>query len=101
MSRTQTSFRTMCSLCALLLLLASSAAPRDTWTQWGGPHRNFTLDKSNLRLDWPGGCPRELWRRSLGPGFASIVVGGGRVYTMYRRQTQEVVVALDARTGNA
>jgi len=100
MVRTKPLFRKVCCLCALLAAWVSPTVPRDAWPQWGGPHRNFTVDTSNLSLDWPGGCPRELWRRPLGPGFASMVVGGGRIYTMYRKQTQEVVVALDARTGN-
>ena len=73
--------------------------PPDNWPQWGGPYRDFSLNSLDLSLRWPGGCPRELWRRPLGPGFSSIVVDSVRLYTLYRKQEQEVVIALDVRTG--
>jgi outer membrane protein assembly factor BamB len=40
-----------------------------------------------------------LWSRSLGLGHSAIVGEGGRLYTMYRQGEQEVVIALDAKTG--
>jgi outer membrane protein assembly factor BamB len=87
-------------LSVLTSVLVWPARPPHDWPQWGGPYRNFSLGRVNLSLNWPSGCPRELWRRPLGPGFSSIVAGGSRVYTMYRKQQQEAVIALDARTGN-
>src|ERR1043166_6547600 len=91
--------RTLCCLCMLAMASAWAGGPRDAWPQWGGPHRNSTAESGHLSLSWPGGCPRELWRRPLGPGFSGIVAGAGRLYTMYRKDLDEVVVALDARTG--
>ena len=78
------------------------------WTQWGGPNRNFVSDATGLASTWPPSGPKKLWTRALGEGHSSILVEGGRLYTMYRpsslmsyvrRSQQEVVAALDAATG--
>jgi len=82
-------------------------APGD-WTQWGGPTRNFMSDATGLASAWPASGPRRLWTQPLGEGHASILVEGGRLYTMYRpfgllnyvrRSQEEVVVALDGSNG--
>jgi outer membrane protein assembly factor BamB len=83
-----------------------SATPSD-WTQWGGPHRNFMSDATGLASAWPPGGPRKLWSRALGEGHSSILVEGGRIYTMHRpggpsagqRGQEEAVTALEAATG--
>jgi outer membrane protein assembly factor BamB len=43
--------------------------------------------------------PKHLWERPLGDGYSTIVTDGARLYTMYRRERQEVVVAVDPATG--
>jgi outer membrane protein assembly factor BamB len=91
-----------------VLVLTCTAAPSADWQQWGGPRRNFTVDAGAIAGSWPAQGPRRLWTRALGEGHSSILVEGGRLYTMYRpagllsavRRTQEeAVVALDAATG--
>ena len=69
------------------------------WLQWGGPHRDFTVEAGELADAWPRRGPRELWRRGLGPGYSSILADGDRLYTMYRQRDREVVVALAAADG--
>jgi outer membrane protein assembly factor BamB len=91
------------------LALSSPLPMADTsWTQWGGPRRNFTVDTSGLASSWPSTGPRKLWSRALGEGHSSIAVDGNRLYTMYRyagwmsmvrRSQQEIVTAIDASTG--
>jgi outer membrane protein assembly factor BamB len=80
---------------------APGAAPGSeaNWTQWGGPNRNFTAPSSGLARSWPDSGPVERWRRPLGDGYSTILVENQRLYTMYRRGDQDVVVALDAGTG--
>lgn len=80
-----------------LALLAAPAAAQ--WTQWGGPHRNFRVEPRSLADVWPDGAPRIAWRRPLGHGDSAIVADDERLYTMYRLDGQEVVVALDRATG--
>src|SRR5437867_3832855 len=87
------------ALAPLLIALGFVAARAQEWPQWGGPHRNFYADSAGLAASWPEGGPRQLWRRELGFGHSSIVVDGDRLYTMYRNDSKEVVIALDPNNG--
>ena len=69
------------------------------WAQWGGPNRNFTTEPVQLAKMWPEEGPKRLWQRTLGEGYSAIAVDEGKLYTMYRVADNEVVVALDAETG--
>ncbi len=77
-----------------------------SWTQWGGPRRDFMSDSKGLASTWPASGPKKLWSRNLGDGHSSILVENGRLYTMYRQITrqpavvhEEIVAALDAASG--
>lgn len=78
---------------------ARIAATGVSWTQWGGPHRNFCTEASGLKGTWPAGGPRVIWKRPLGEGYSSPIVENGIVYTMYGKPRQEVVIAANADTG--
>ena len=85
----------------LILLLAASAtfAQSTDWAQWGGPHRNFTSEAKGLASTWPATGPRRLWQRELGEGYSAIAAENGKLFTMYRKGENEIVIALDAATG--
>jgi len=83
----------------LLLFESGSLAQSKDWPQWGGPNRNFKTSTTGLAASWPADGPRRLWSRELGEGFSAIAADGGRLFTMYRKGAQEIVVALDASTG--
>jgi len=80
-----------------MLLLAIHLAA--SWPQWGGPARNFHSDTKGIADRWPSAGPKQLWKRELGDGYSSIVTDDRAAYTMYRRGTQNVVIAMDIRTG--
>ncbi len=69
------------------------------WRRWGGPHGDFTADVTGLADSWPSTGPHVMWRRGLGSGYSAIVVDDGRLFTMYRRDGREVVVAMNADRG--
>ena len=83
----------------LATLVFSNENDARGWHQWGGPDRNFHASSTGLATTWPAGGPKELWRRSLGEGYSSIVVDSDALYTMYRVDDDEIVVSLDAVTG--
>lgn len=92
---------------ALLVVMASMATAlvavaneSPAWPQWGGPGRNFVTTTAGLATTWPAEGPRQLWRRPLGEGLSAIVSDGSTLYTLYRRDDEDVVVALDAATGH-
>lgn len=73
-----------------------------TWSQWGGPNRNFVVPAGGLAESWPDDGPPRLWHRELGVGYSAIVSADGLLFTMYRKAaTDEVeyVIALDANSG--
>lgn len=87
---------------ALLVAIAATAGPAlagEAWPQWGGPDRDFTVPARSLSTDWGEDGPKELWSRPLGGGFASIVSDGDRLYAAYRVEDEEIVEALDPKTG--
>ncbi|HET9370477.1 MAG TPA: PQQ-binding-like beta-propeller repeat protein [Vicinamibacterales bacterium] len=89
--------------------LLAQAPASSSWPQWGGPTRNFHAPSTGLADSWPAAGPPVIWSRPLGTGHSGIVVDDGRLFTMYRVgngrakagpwNAEEVVAALDARTG--
>src|SRR5262245_35589585 len=75
------------------------SAPSSDWLQWGGEGRDFIAPATELPSSWPEGGPRKLWSRDLGDGYSGIAVEWTTLYTAYRRGSQYVITALDARTG--
>lgn len=80
---------------------AAKSASSDgiSWTQWGGPNRNFQTQATGLKAQWPTAGPKVVWSRPLGDGYSSPIVENGVLYTMYGKPMQEVVVAASAATG--
>lgn len=72
---------------------------RPSWLQWGGPDRNFRAPAGELATSWPEDGPKRLWSRPLGEGHSAVLFEDGRLYTMYRSGEDEVVLCLDAATG--
>ena len=90
---------------AAALALAMTALPvpageASSWTQWGGPNRDFTVE-ATLAASWPEAGPPQLWSREIGVGYSGVLAEDGRLYTMYRDGEDEIVVALDAATGKS
>lgn len=69
------------------------------WLQWGGANQDFRVAAPALADGWPESGPERLWTRELGEGYSSILAESGRLYTLYREAGEEVVVCLDAATG--
>jgi outer membrane protein assembly factor BamB len=73
--------------------------PHD-WPQWQGPDRNNRSRETGLLRSWPDGGPPLVWKTTdLGGGYSAPSVAAGRIFGMSYRKDDEVVWALDARTG--
>ena len=70
-----------------------------TWTQWGGPQRNFMTNSSALNTAWPEEGPKQLWSRELGDGYSTVLAEGDAIYTMYRKGETEFTIAMNATSG--
>ncbi len=86
-------------LALAVLAPAATGEPAETWTQWGGPGMSFKAPGDGIAGQWPEDGPPKLWTRELGDGYSTILVDGGRLYTMYRAGDKEAVICLDAESG--
>jgi outer membrane protein assembly factor BamB len=86
---------------AVLFLLIGALSPHSSaqWTQWGGPNGDFTCEAGELATRWPEAGPPEIWSREIGPGHSGILHDDGVVYTVFRKDDSDVVLAVDAATG--
>lgn len=92
-----------------LVAVAQSDPASVDWRQWGGPHRNFMSDATDLADSWGDSGPPLIWSRALGLGHSAIVVDDGTLYTLYRPgvetgrrggwEDREFVIAMDSQTG--
>jgi outer membrane protein assembly factor BamB len=69
------------------------------WPQFLGPDRDGQYVGPALNTSWPAGKPEELWRRSVGEGFAGPVVAENRLLLFHRVDNREVLEAMDAVSG--
>lgn len=86
----------------VFLVVSVSVAPHavgQDWLGWGGPRGDFTIEPQGIAEAWPEGGPRQLWKRTLGDGYSAILRQGDALFTAYHDKGDEVVLALDAKTG--
>jgi outer membrane protein assembly factor BamB len=69
------------------------------WPGFRGPDRDGVVRGVRVATDWQASPPRLLWRQRVGPGWSSLAVVGGRLFTQEQRGEAEAVVCLDAATG--
>jgi outer membrane protein assembly factor BamB len=87
------------SILLLVLLVAVRGLAAHDWPQFLGPTRNGVYTGPPLSTSWPAGGPKVAWRKQVGQGFAGPAVAGDRLILFHRVANEEVVEALDARTG--
>lgn len=82
------------TLLALALFVAAD------WPGWRGPARDGHAPGVQLPEKWSPDSLRVVWRVPVGSGYSSPVIAGGKLYLHAREADQEVVLCLDAATGN-
>ncbi len=80
-------------------ILAAEAPVRHDWPQFLGPTANGVSRETGLNLTWPTSGPPLLWERTLGSSYASPVVSDEQCIVFHRLLDQEIVTALDSKTG--
>jgi len=89
----------LCLSCGWLLTSHGSIAAGADWPQHLGPSRNGISAEQGLLKRWPSGGPREVWRASGGVGSSGLAIAGNRLVTMVERGDEQLVVALNALSG--
>ena len=81
---------------ALMFALALSAVvTAQDWPQWRGPARDGHIEGFRAPATWPKELTKQ-WTVEVGPGYATPIVIGNRVYIFTRQGDDEVMRALDA-----
>jgi outer membrane protein assembly factor BamB len=75
-----------------------AGAAADDWPQWRGPARTGILPAADSPAAWPETL-KKVWSVPVGEGYSSPVVAAGRVFVHGRRDSEEVVWALDLASG--
>jgi len=75
-----------------------SALPAADWPQFLGPSRNGTTPET-IATPWPANGPQRRWRLDAGTGFAGPVVAGHQAVLFCREGSDDVVTAVEVRSG--
>ena len=71
------------------------------WPQFLGPSRDGVYRGPALAEDWDEQGPAVVWRMPVGAGFSGPVVAQGHLILFHRLRNEEVVEAIDPRTGES
>ena len=78
---------------------AGAAAAANDWPTYRGPNANGISNEKGWSSSWTT-PPKEVWKKSVGKGYSSVAVAGGKVYTMGNANGKEDTVwCFDAKTG--
>ncbi len=69
------------------------------WTQWGGPHRDFSTADEVFHRNTDFSRVKEKWRVPIGSGNSGICVRDHVAFTAYTRDGKEYVAAFSTRDG--
>ncbi len=86
------------TLTLLASLVALDAGAAD-WPRFRGPEYNGVSPEKNWLGAWPGGQPKQLWKKNVGTGYSSMSVAGGKLYTVGNAKDTDTLYCFDAQTG--
>ena len=75
-------------------LMAESPDLKAPWPNWRGPNHDGVSNETGWAAAFPEGKARIAWQASVGTGFSSFAVAGGRAYTMGNVADTDVVTCL-------
>jgi outer membrane protein assembly factor BamB len=76
---------------------APAAVP--SWPLFYGPLQDGHYKETTILTTWPSAGLKQVWKRPVGGGYASMTVAGNRVFTIEQRRDREATVAYDLATG--
>jgi outer membrane protein assembly factor BamB len=86
---------------SLFLLALAVPALAGDWPQWRGPNRDDNSTETGLLKQWPSTGPKRAWLfEKAGQGYSGFSIVGGRLFTLGTRDGKEILLALNADTGN-
>jgi outer membrane protein assembly factor BamB len=89
----------VCAAAVLVCVWSVVLAGEGDWPKWRGPNSDCTTQEKGLLQQWPEGGPKELWRQSVGLGFASPVAVDGKVYMLGTIDGKDTLTCFSADDG--
>ena len=86
------------ALSAIATCFCSTVKAAD-WPHYRGPNYDGISSEAGWSSTWPASGPKELWKREIGTGFATMSISKGRVYATGNIDDQDILYCLDAETG--
>jgi outer membrane protein assembly factor BamB len=83
----------------LVVILSAQATRAADWPCWRGSERNGISLEKGLNWQWDTNSLPVRWRASVGKGFSSFAVAGGRAVTMGNSGGTDAVWCFDAEKG--
>lgn len=83
------------------IYLCQGAAQAEDWHQFLGDHRNGTSSETELIDSIDDQTPEVVWRVPGGIGMSAVAIADGHAITMWNSGKKQVLVSLDAKTGQA
>jgi outer membrane protein assembly factor BamB len=81
-----------------LTFFISVVSASGQWPQWRGPVRDGSSKETNLIKIWPADGPKLLWSSdTVGDGFSSTAIQNNMVFTTGKRDSVEILTALDLK----
>jgi outer membrane protein assembly factor BamB len=91
--------RTIISTILLAGLISATAYASD-WAQFRGPNANGISTETGISKDWNSNPPKMLWKTAMtDDGYAGPSVAGGKVFIIDHKGQQDIVRAIDIKTG--
>jgi len=90
--------QTVLALAILFAVLPVEGGSAD-WPQWRGANRDAISPETGLVDVWTEDGPRVLWRIDIGPGYSSVTVSDGKLYTMWDKAASQYLFCLDGSSG--
>ncbi len=69
------------------------------WPEFRGANRDGIVFNTKINTDWTNNPPKEIWRRSVGPGCSSFAVVDGRLFTQEQLGEEELVTCYNFLNG--
>ncbi len=87
---------TAAALVFMAVSAAQAAAGDAEWPGWRGPNHDGKSPDKGLLKEWPAEGPKLLWKvDSIGAGFSSVAVVGGKVFISGDQKRKLMIFAFD------
>jgi outer membrane protein assembly factor BamB len=91
--------KSLAQILSLPLVFSVLSVTAADWPNWRGPTHDGVTAETGWSSQWPAEGPPQLWKTSVGTGFASVSVSNGKVFTVGNKANTDTIFCLDANTG--